>query len=93
MQHYLNRSFNTFFKDKEGHIVMWQYPNALLAGWVLCRLDSLLVNGNAENIVSYLGTFLLAIWAVLEITQGASYFRRMLGGIVLFAILTSVISS
>lgn len=82
-----------FFKDKKGHIVMWQFPNAFLTGWILCRVGGLFVRGDTKEIVDSLGTIFLAIWAILEIVDGASYFRRALGCLVLIVILASVIFS
>lgn len=85
--------FNTFFKDKEGRAVLWQFPNAFLGGWIFCRIGNLFLNGDARQIVGSLGTILLAVWAILEIANGASYFRRALGCLVLIAILGSIIFS
>lgn len=84
---------NSFIRDKHGQIVMWQFPSPSLFGWVLCRLGALFVEGDAQNILEYVGTGFLLIWAILEITQGASGFRRALGALVLLAMVLSFIFS
>ncbi len=74
-------------KDKNGKWTLFQFPNFPLLVWLGCVVISRLINDNglSENI-SALGTIFLAIWAYLEITYGDSIFRKILGSIVLIAI-------
>jgi hypothetical protein len=78
-----------FIRDKKGHIAIWQFPNVPLLGWLVCRLATLVVAGSLEHTLKYVGTAFLLVWAYLEITQGASYFRRVVGLLVFIGTLVS----
>ena len=73
----------SFFKDKQGHIVIWQMPNLPIIGWAVFLLASKFVEGQTQTILSYVSTAFLLVWACMEIISGASYFRRLLGVVVL----------
>jgi hypothetical protein len=76
--------------DKNGNIVLWQAPNLPLWGWfVFMALSKLLGHGTLKTTTGYLSFVFLVIWSALEIAQGASYFRRFLGAIVLIMSLYS----
>ena len=72
-----------FFKDRHGHIAVWQTPNLPILGWAVFLLASKFVEGQAHTILSYISTVFLLVWACLEIISGASYFRRLLGAAIL----------
>lgn len=77
-----------FFKDKHGHVVLFQKPNALVCAWALCKIISIFLSeGRLKSGSMALGTAFLFAWAYLEITQGVTYFRRLLGLIVLGVII------
>ncbi len=77
---------DNFFKDKKGRIVLWQTPNNFLLVWAVCTLlRHVLSAGIVRQTVGYIGFGSIVVWALLEIFQGATYFRRSLGGIVLIA--------
>jgi hypothetical protein len=72
--------WDRFWKDKNGHIAVWQTPNLPLTAWfVLMVTTKLLSHGALKNGVQFLSTAFILIWAYLEIIKGASYFRRLLG--------------
>jgi hypothetical protein len=72
-----------FWKDKNGHIAIWQTPNVPLIGWFVFMVGSkLLHQGALKNGVQFLSTAFIFTWAYLEIIKGDSYFRRLLGLIV-----------
>lgn len=76
-----------FFKDKERHVVIWQWPNMILWGWIVSKLLTMLnTSSQISDGLSALSTALLFTWAYLEITKGVSYFRRTLGAIIMLAI-------
>ena len=59
-------------------------------GWITSRiLVAVLPEGDIGAGLSRLGTGLLFIWAYLELTAGANYFRKALGAAVLIAIALS----
>ena len=73
----------SFFKNKQGQIVIWQWPNTAIYGWLVFLLLSNIFNkGIAHNGFSLLSKVSIFTWAYLEVTQGASYFRRLLGLII-----------
>ena len=86
-----NRSFNDkLWRDAKGRVVIWQTPNWLLISWLVVSVVWLSGRAGAYSRLLFgLGTVLLVIWAVLELTRGVNLFRRILGGAVLAAILIS----
>jgi hypothetical protein len=77
------RLINKCIRDKNNKIVLWQRPNLLIIGWFICVVVTHLCHAkHLHTGFASLGTGLLLVWAYLEITQGASYFRRLLGLIV-----------
>jgi hypothetical protein len=89
-----SKSFKAFYKkafiDKRGNLVLWQKPNLPLLGWlVFMILSKLLDDGSLKTGIQYIAQAFLVIWAVLEITKGSSYFRRLLGVIILAWIIAS----
>jgi hypothetical protein len=82
----MHDTLRKFFQDKKGRIVLWQTPNAFLVGWAVCMVASrLLQTGTVRQILGYIGFGSIVIWALLELFDGASYFRRSLGAVVLLA--------
>jgi hypothetical protein len=71
--------WDRFWKDRYGHYVIWQTPNAFLIGWVLLTIFSLLVSGKLADIFAVLGSVALITWSLLEVFRGDSYFRQLLG--------------
>ncbi len=77
-----------FFKDIHGHIVLWQWPNIPLYGWVVFKVVSMLEPaGNLKVGAEQLSAAFLFTWAFLEITKGVNYFRRLLGLVVMSALI------
>jgi hypothetical protein len=80
-----------FFRDKDGHIVIWQWPNVPLWGWIIFKALSLLITATPWHAgFGHLSTAFLFTWAYLEITDGDAYFRRLLGLVVMIAIIASL---
>lgn len=78
------RLITNFFKDTNGHVVIWQWPNVPLAGWFVCKLLALILkDGKVHTGFESLGMALIFVWAYLEITSGKSYFRRALGAAIM----------
>lgn len=80
-------SATSFFRNSEGDIAIWQWPNIPLLGWLVFKILSLFIK--TESIKSgcvNLSMAFLFTWAYLEITSGASYFRRLLGITVMIAL-------
>ena len=77
-----------FIRDRHGKVAVWQTPNVPLVGWLSCLVIVHLVpSGSFKSGISSLGTAFLFTWAYMEITGGASYFRRVLGSVVLVSVL------
>lgn len=77
-----------FFRNKDGEIVIAQKPNAPILLWVAAVVANWLISNQAvSHLLSIISSTALAIWAILEIGWGVSYFRRLLG-VVVFAWIT-----
>lgn len=83
--------WDKLWKDKHGHYVVYQRPNALLIAWVVLTLGSLFApHGIAESVLWWASLAVLAAWSLLEIFRGANYFRRILGiGVLLLVVLAA----
>lgn len=90
-----NRSlWDRTWKDKQGHVVIWQMPNIPLIAWVVLTFLALLFNGGwIADALSWVGSAALIIWTLLEIFKGADYFRRALGLLVLVYAVAALIQS
>jgi hypothetical protein len=89
----LNTAVSRFFKDKDGHILIGQKPNIPIIGWFVFMLLSHLFNAShLRTTLEFISMAFLFTWAYLELTQGANYFRRLLGLIVFMIILVSVLN-
>ncbi len=79
-----------FFKDKAGKYKLWQRPNVPLSAWFFFMLISRFVPmAHIQSLSQFLSTAFLFTWAYLEITSGASYFRRLLGLVIIAGIIAS----
>jgi hypothetical protein len=83
-----------FFRNPDtGEVVVAQMPNVplwtFLAAAVGRRLFDL--HGTVATLVTVVGTGSLITWAVLEAARGDSPFRRVLGGVVLVAVVGSLL--
>jgi len=91
MQSHQHDLWDKFWKDADGHYVIWQRPNIWLIGWVVLTVISLFFTGRMADILSGIGSAALIVWALLEVFKGDSYFRRLLGIVVLiFAVMALV---
>jgi hypothetical protein len=83
----------TFFKDKDGRVVIWQWPSLPIYGWLVCKIVARLVpEGHLQTGFEQLSMAFLFTWAFLEITKGVSYFRRALGLVVMVLLVMSFLT-
>jgi len=79
-----------FFKYKDGKWAIVAFPNVLLAAWIaIIILTKFIPENNLHLSLSLLGSAVLFVWAYLELTDGTSYFRRVLGVAILLAVIIS----
>lgn len=75
-----------FSKDERGRWAVIQPPSILLSAWVVLLVVNFFIHSQSTG---RLQSAVLFTWAYLELTQGASYFRKVLGAIVLAIIVAS----
>jgi hypothetical protein len=86
------RLWDRIWRDKYGDVVIWQTPNIWLVGWAAIIFISLFFRtGTVTDVMSWVATAFLSVWAILEIFRGVNYFRRLLGLIVLVYIILTII--
>lgn len=88
----LKRGIDWLTRGKDGRVYVFQFPNFPLAGWLVCAVASHVATDSAGAGFSSLSTAFLAIWCYLEVTQGSSRLRRILGAMVAVAIVRSFFS-
>lgn len=65
-----------------------QRPNLPIILWFIFLVAGrVLDGGHLGNGVEFLSSAALVVWAYLEITEGASYFRRSLGAVIMAAVI------
>jgi len=80
------------WRNEEGEIVISQWPNIWLIGWAAVNFVSIVApSRDISKITWWIGFVFIMIWALLEMFQGANYFRRTLGLIVFLASALSAI--
>jgi hypothetical protein len=88
----LRHAINWFIRDKNGRVQVFQFPNLPIIAWFGCMVVNLLTKGVLQSSFSQLSLIFLSIWSYLEITSGASYFRRTLGFVIAVLIISNVFS-
>jgi hypothetical protein len=80
----LTKLLKQFVTGKHGKVIIWQSPNLLLWLWISIKALVLFIDdGNFKNNLGNLSGAILFAWAFLELTQGDSYFRKLLGLIII----------
>lgn len=71
-----------FFRDRNGRLVLWQFPNLPLLLGLSATAARTVTEGRAHRLADLLSFGALFVWAWLELFEGASPFRRLLGATV-----------
>ena len=78
------------FRDRAtGKIVIGQFPNIPLIGWLVATVLAAVTSGQVSTVAGYAATIALVVWAGDELMRGVNPFRRMLGAMVLAWVLAS----
>lgn len=86
------KAWQRFFCDKQGNVVIAQRPNVpLLLGLVSWLLSLFLPYGELNFVISLVAFGSLFTFAWLEIFDGSSPFRRVVGAVVMVVIILSKI--
>lgn len=72
-----------FFSDAKGRIVIAQRPNAPLVAWAVLAIAARATRDEWHGFFAFFSAAALVAWTALELLQGESPFRRVLGGAVL----------
>lgn len=79
-----------FWKDKHGNFAVFQGFNPPLIIWLVASVGSrLFERGTSHDLMSIIAFGALFTWAYLEIVQGDSYFRRLLGTVILVLVIVN----
>lgn len=87
--HNIAKALKLFFRNKDGQIVIWQWPNIPIYGWLTFKFLSIVTPESLQTGFGLVSNAFLFTWAYLEITQGVNYFRKSLGFIVIILIFAS----
>ena len=81
-----------WIRDRDGNVVVAQPPNAAILVWLGSLLlgRTGLVDGSTATTVRDIGRGALLVWALEELVRGASPVRRVLGAVVLVAVLVGI---
>jgi hypothetical protein len=84
--------WDKIWRNDEGDIVIFQWPNVWLIAWAIANFISVVSpTRGLSKITWWIGFVLIVIWSLLEIFRGADYFRRAFGLIVLIAAVFSAV--
>ncbi len=82
------RLVDKLVRDKNNNVALMQFPNPPIIGWLIFLvLAQVVAPGSFRTGFAQLSSGFLFIWSYLEITQGSSYARRLLGAVVMASIL------
>lgn len=77
---YKQISQQSFFKDKNGKVVIAQFPNTPLILWFITFLISFFpLQSRLSNFFDLISFGAIFTWSWLEIFDGVNIFRRVLG--------------
>jgi hypothetical protein len=80
------------FRDRAtGKIVIGQFPNLPLIGWLVATVVAAVSSGAVSTLAGYVATLALVVWAGDELLRGVNPFRRILGATVLVWVLASLV--
>ena len=86
------KALQWFFTDKHGHVIIAQLPNPPLLVAIAGFIGAHLLRGSAARWSYLIESAGLLVWAWLELYAGDSYFRRLLGFVVLVSMLATVLA-
>lgn len=91
-QHPRLTSSSWWFQSPDGRLAVWQAPNPALLVWLAAVVLGLFDLTYAHRtVVGGVRHGALLVWALDELVRGASPFRRVLGAVVLFGQIASVV--
>lgn len=86
----MESNIRRFLSDRDGKITVAQRPNIPIIGWLVLFVAANIVSvGPVAEVLSFFSAAFLFTWAYLELAQGSSPFRRVLGAAVLLYLLIS----
>lgn len=86
----MKTALDWLIRGKDGKIYLAQFPNPPIIGWFVFLIASNIASNHTfKTGFTSLSIGFLAIWAYLEVTQGSSRFRQILGIIVGIALVYS----
>ena len=68
-----------FVSDRDGHVVIGQFPNLPLLIWFAALVLAQVFSGGLSTVLSVTSKGALLVWAAWELVDGDSPFRRVLG--------------
>jgi uncharacterized membrane protein len=87
----IKKKVRDFCSDKDGQLVLAQKPNLPIIGWLVFKLASIPVSDQATKTgLETIATFFIFTWAYLEVVEGDSNFRRLLGVILITLLVTNI---
>lgn len=86
----VKRSFwNRFWKNKQGKVIIWQFPNPPLYMWAFATIIGHFMTGRPEQAASLIAFGSLFTVGYLELYRGVNYFRHLLGLVILIVIIAN----
>ncbi|MGY4515851.1 hypothetical protein [Lysobacter sp. HA18] len=80
----MSSALRSFLSDEHGRLVIVQRPNLLITLWALFAALAFALRGSRwHDVVAFIASGFLFAWTWLELTDGDSPFRRILGAAVL----------
>ncbi len=87
----IKKKVRDFCSDKDGNLVLAQKPNLPIVGWLVFKLASIPVSDQATKTgLETIATFFIFTWAYLEVVEGDSNFRRLLGVVLITLLVTNI---
>lgn len=89
----ITKQVKDFCSDKNGKVTLAQSPNLPIIGWIIFKLIAIPIsNQPVKTGFESIATAFLFAWAYLEIVEGDSNFRRLLGVLIMSLIVINMFS-
>jgi hypothetical protein len=88
-----NKLVDKIFRDKQGIVTIGQSPNLVLISFLLFTILAMIFRrGDSGYLCKALVFGSIFTWSYLEIFDGANYFRRILGIVIMILSLMSAVT-
>ncbi len=82
------------FRGDNNKLTIFQKPNIPATVWLIATIGARIFHSGLPHVILSIISVLAAfVWAMMELVSGVNYFRKILGFVVLFVTIYSVVTT